>query len=146
MKKILAALIILALMLPVCAAAQTQSATAKGFGGDITVTDSVLTATGGLSIRTVGLYNGGTVTLNGLNSRLTATADEYYEDAPGVSSEVYCYGAMNGDGYNPGGAYTVNGGILLLQGQTSAINDTTKTLTAPPSSAVQTGMAPMREM
>ena len=100
-------------------------------GGDITVTDSVLTATGGLSIRTVGLYNGGTVTLNGLNSRLTATADEYYEDAPGAGSEQYCYGAMNGDGYNPGGAYTVNGGVLLLQGQELAMSyRTNSTLTA----------------
>ena len=38
MKKILAALMILALMLPACAFAQTQSATAKGFGGDVVVT------------------------------------------------------------------------------------------------------------
>ena len=100
-------------------------------GGDITVTDSVFTATGGLSIRTVGLYNGGTVTLNGLSSRLTATADEYYGDAPGAGSEQYCYGAMNGDGYNPGGAYTVNGGILLLQGKELAMSyQTNSTLTA----------------
>jgi len=48
MKKILAALMILALMLPACAFAQTQSATAKGFGGDVVVTltveDGMLTA------------------------------------------------------------------------------------------------------
>ncbi|MBQ2828028.1 MAG: hypothetical protein IJF20_02180 [Clostridia bacterium] len=100
-------------------------------GGDITVTDSVLTATGGISIRTVGLCNGGTVTLNGIGSRLTASADDYYEDAPGTGSEVYCYGVMNGDDNNPGGAYTVNGGVLLLQGRELAMKyQTNNTLTA----------------
>ena len=100
-------------------------------GGDITVTDSVLTATGGLSTKTVGLYNGGTVTLNGMNSRLTASADDYHQDAYYYNGSPYSYGAMNGDDYNPGGAYTVNGGILLLQGQTGAVGyKTDNTMTA----------------
>ena len=99
--------------------------------GDITVTDSVLTATGGLSTKTVGLYNGGTVTLNGMNSRLTASADDYHQDAYYYNGSPYSYGAMNGDDNNPGGAYTVNGGILLLQGQTGAMGyKTDNTMTA----------------
>ncbi len=99
--------------------------------GDITVTDSVLTATGGLSTKTVGLYNGGTVTLNGMNSRLTASADDYHQDAYYYNGSPCSYGAMNGDDINPGGAYTVNGGILLLQGQTGAMGyKTDNTMTA----------------
>ncbi len=99
--------------------------------GDITVTDSVLTATGGLSTKTVGLSNGGTVTLNGMNSRLTASADDYHQDAYYYNGSPYSYGAMNGDDSNPGGAYTVNGGILLLQGQTGAMGyKTDNTMTA----------------
>lgn len=99
--------------------------------GDITVTDSVLTATGGLSTKTVGLYNGGTVTLNGMSSRLTASADDYHQDAYYYNGSPYSYGAMNGDDSNPGGAYTVNGGILLLQGQTGAMAyKTDNTMTA----------------
>ena len=99
--------------------------------GDITVTDSVLTATGGLSTKTVGLYNGGTVTLNGMNSRLTASADDYHQNAYYYNGSPCSYGAMNGDDINPGGAYTVNGGILLLQGQTGAMGyKTDNTMTA----------------
>ena len=99
--------------------------------GDITVTDSVLTATGGLSTKTVGLYNGGTVTLNGMSSCLTASADDYHQDAYYYNGSPYSYGAMNGDDSNPGGAYTVNGGILLLQGQTGAMGyKTDNTMTA----------------
>lgn len=99
--------------------------------GDITVTDSVLTATGGLSTKAVGLYNGGTVTLNGMSSRLTASADDYHQDAYYYNGSPYSYGAMNGDDSNPGGAYTVNGGILLLQGQTGAMGyKTDNTMTA----------------
>ena len=99
--------------------------------GDITVTDSVLTATGGLSTKAVGLYNGGTVTLNGMSSRLTASADDYHQDAYYYNDSPYSYGAMNGYDSNPGGAYTVNGGILLLQGQTGAMGyKTDNTITA----------------
>ncbi len=99
--------------------------------GDITVTDSVLTATGGLSTKAVGLYNGGTVTLNGMNSRLTASADDYHQNAYYYNGSPCSYGAMNGDDINPGGAYTANGGILLLQGQTGAMGyKTDNTMTA----------------
>ncbi len=99
--------------------------------GDITVTDSVLTATGGLSTKAVGLYNGGTVTLSGMSSRLTASADDYHQDAYYYNGSPYSYGAMNGYDSNPGGAYTVNGGILLLQGQTGAMGyKTDNTITA----------------
>ena len=99
--------------------------------GDITVTDSVFIATGGLSMRTVGLLHGGTVTLSGMSSRLTASADTYHSAAAGT--DKYSYGAMNGSVFEnwDGGNYTVNGGILILQGQKAAINYTTKTLTAP---------------
>ena len=98
--------------------------------GDITVTNSVLTAIGGLSKRTVGLLHGGAVTLSGVSSRLTASADAYHSSA---ADEKYSYGAMNGSDFEtwPGGAYTVNGGILILQGQTGAMSYTTNnTLTA----------------
>ena len=98
--------------------------------GDITVTNSVLTAIGGLSKRTVGLLHGGAVTLSGVSSRLTASADAYHSSAV---DEKYSYGAMNGSDFEtwPGGAYTVKGGILILQGQTGAMSYTTNnTLTA----------------
>ena len=99
--------------------------------GDITVTDSVLTATGGLSTKAVGLYNGGTVTLSGMSSRLTASADDYHQDAYYYNGSPYSYGAMNGYDSNPGGAYTVNGGVLILQGQTGAMGyKTDNTITA----------------
>ena len=95
------------------------------------MTDSVLTATGGLSTKAVGLYNGGTVTLNGMSSRLTASADDYHQNAYYYNGSPCSYGAMNGDDINPGGAYTVNGGILLLQGQTGAMGyKTDNTMTA----------------
>ena len=107
--------------------------------GDITVTDSVLTATGGISHRTVGLLHGGAVTLNGLGSRLTASANEYLTEGYASSGEghtssgKYSYGALNGSTSEawPGGDYTVNDGILLLQGQTAAMAyENNNTLTA----------------
>lgn len=103
--------------------------------GDITVTDSVFTATGSISHRTVGLLHGGAVTLSGPNSRLTASANEYRTEGYASGNNKYSYGAMNGSDSEswPGGNYTVNGGILILQGQTkslSYVSGSSDTLTA----------------
>ena len=87
--------------------------------GDITLTDSTLSATGGLSQRVCGLSCTGAVTLNGLTSRLDAVAGDYHSDAAGTD---WSYGFISGESEAlPGGNLTVNRGAFTARGQSDAL-------------------------